>query len=42
MDRDSFQELDMFVEHRSHDFGMEKSHIAGDGVVIGFGSVRCV
>ena len=36
MDRDSFQELDMFVEHRSTDFGMEKSHIAGDGVVTGW------
>jgi len=40
MDRDSFQELDMFVEHRSHDFGMEKSHIAGDGVVTGWGTVN--
>jgi propionyl-CoA carboxylase beta chain len=28
MDRDSFEELDMFVEHRSNDFGMEKSKIA--------------
>src|ERR1700746_169073 len=40
MDRDSFQELDMFVEHRSTDFGMEKSHIAGDGVVTGWGTVN--
>src|ERR1700749_1545420 len=40
MDRDSFPELDMFVEHRSTDFGMEKSHIAGDGVVTGFGTVN--
>ena len=40
MDRDLFQELDMFVEHRSHDFGMEKSHIAGDGVVTGWGTVN--
>src|SRR6202041_3680449 len=40
MDRDSFQELDMFVEHRSTDFGMEKSHVAGDGVVTGWGSVN--
>src|ERR1700685_3271036 len=38
MDRGSFEELDMFVEHRSVDFGMEKSHIAGDGVVTGFGT----
>src|SRR6202047_1192034 len=40
MDRDSFEELDMFVEDRSNDFGMEKSKIAGDGVVTGFGTVN--
>src|SRR3974377_1509637 len=40
MDRDSVEELDMFVEHRSNDFGMEKSKIAGDGVVTGFGTVN--
>ena len=40
MDRDSFEELDMFVEHRSNEFGMEKSRIAGDGVVTGFGTVN--
>src|ERR1700719_2448928 len=40
MDRDSFEELDMFVEHRSNDFGMEKTKIAGDGVVTGFGTVN--
>src|ERR1700739_759518 len=40
MDRGCFDELDMFVEHRSVDFGMEKSHIAGDGVVTGFGTVN--
>jgi propionyl-CoA carboxylase beta chain len=40
MDRDSFEELDMFVEHRSSDFGMDKTKIAGDGVVTGFGTVN--
>ncbi|HUI15115.1 MAG TPA: carboxyl transferase domain-containing protein, partial [Xanthobacteraceae bacterium] len=40
MDKGSFEELDMFVEHRSTDFGMEKTHIAGDGVVTGFGTVN--
>src|SRR5438477_1479789 len=40
MDRVSFEELDMFVEHRSNEFGMEKSKIAGDGVVSGFGTVN--
>src|SRR6201993_4918530 len=40
MDKNSFEELDMFVEHRSSDFGMEKTRIAGDGVVTGFGTVN--
>src|SRR6516225_8090548 len=41
MDRDSFEELDMFVEHRSSDFGMDKTKIAGDGVAAlgGYGKV---
>ncbi len=40
LDEDSFEEFDMFVEHRSHDFGMEKQRIAGDGVVTGWGTVN--
>src|SRR5246127_5038117 len=40
MDKDSFEEFDMFVEHRSADFGMEKSKIPGDGVVTGWGTVN--
>src|SRR6201993_4759406 len=40
MDKDSFEEFDMFVEHRSNEFGMEKSKIAGDGVVTGWGTVN--
>src|ERR1700749_4098165 len=40
MDKGSFEEFDMFVEHRSNDFGMEKSKIAGDGVVTGWGTVN--
>ncbi|MGH6676794.1 MAG: carboxyl transferase domain-containing protein, partial [Xanthobacteraceae bacterium] len=40
MDHDSFEEFDMFVEHRSSDFGMETQKIAGDGVVTGFGTVN--
>src|SRR5260370_9659942 len=39
MDKGSFEELDMFVEHRSADFGMEKSRIPGDRVVPGWGSL---
>ena len=34
-DQDSFVEYDMFVEHRSSDFDMEKNKIPGDGVVTG-------
>ena len=40
MDKNSFEEFDMFVEHRSIDFGMEKQKIAGDGVVTGYGTVN--
>ena len=40
MDKDSFEEFDMFVEHRSTDFGMDKAKIPGDGVVTGWGTVN--
>ena len=40
LDRGSFEEFDMFVEHRSSDFGMEKAKIPGDGVVTGWGTVN--
>jgi propionyl-CoA carboxylase beta chain len=40
VDEGSFEEWDMFVEHRCHDFGMEKNVIPGDGVVIGFGKIN--
>ena len=36
VDEWSFQEIDMFVTHRSTDFGLEKQKYAGDGVVTGF------
>jgi len=39
-DPDSFEEWDMFVEHRSHDFDMAEQKIPGDGVVIGYGTVN--
>ena len=32
LDHGSFEEFDMFVEHRSVEFGMEKSKVPGDGV----------
>jgi propionyl-CoA carboxylase beta chain len=41
MDRDSFEEFDMFVEHRCVEFGMDKQpKIPGDGVVTGWGTVN--
>src|SRR5271156_2638644 len=38
LDGGSFEEFDMFVEHRSTEFGMEKSKVPGDGVVTGWGT----
>lgn len=40
VDDGSFEEFDMFVEHRCTDFGMEENKFAGDGVVIGAGTVN--
>jgi len=39
LDPGSFEEWDMFVEHRSADFGMAEQKVPGDGVVTGFGTV---
>ena len=40
LDPDSFEEWDMFVEHRSRDFGMENHKIPGDGVITGYGTIK--
>ncbi|MDE6786782.1 MAG: acyl-CoA carboxylase subunit beta, partial [Muribaculaceae bacterium] len=40
LDEGSFEELDMFVTHRSTNFGMEKKQYLGDGVVTGFGTIE--
>ena len=40
LDADSFEEWDMFVEHRCTDFGMNDTQIPGDGVVIGYGTIN--
>jgi propionyl-CoA carboxylase beta chain len=40
LDPGSFEEWDMFVEHRSSDFGMESQKVPGDGVVTGYGAVN--
>jgi acetyl-CoA carboxylase carboxyltransferase component len=39
LDEGSFEEFDMFVEHRSHNFGMEKTKFLTDGVVTGYGTI---
>lgn len=39
LDKNSFVETDMLVEHRSHDFGLEKQKYPGDGVVTGSGTI---
>ena len=40
LDPDSFEEVDTFVEHDCHEFGMEQKKIPGDGVVTGWGTVN--
>lgn len=40
LDPDSFEEFDMFVEHRCNHFGMAEKQIPGDGVVIGNGTIN--
>ncbi len=40
LDSGSFEEFDMFVQHRSNDFGMENQKIPGDGVVTGWGTIN--
>ena len=39
LDPGSFEEFDMFVQHRCTNFGMEKSKFDGDGVVTGMGTI---
>src|SRR2546423_3902202 len=40
LDPGSFEEWDMFVDHRSQDFGMAEQKIPGDGVVTGYGTIN--
>ncbi len=40
LDEGSFEEYDMFVEHRCADFGMAEKKIPGDGVVTGWGTIN--
>ncbi|AJP49098.1 methylmalonyl-CoA carboxyltransferase [Rugosibacter aromaticivorans] len=40
LDEGTFEEWDMFKEHRCVDFGMADEHVPGDGVVIGYGTIN--
>ncbi len=40
LDAQSFEEFDMFVEHRCTDFGMDDTRTPGDGVVTGWGTIN--
>ena len=40
LDDGTFEEWDMFVEHRCTDFGMADNKIPGDGVVTGYGMIN--
>lgn len=40
LDKGSFEEIGRFVMHRSKDFGLDKEHYLGDGVVTGYGKVN--
>lgn len=39
LDKDSFEELDTFVTHRSSDFGIAEKQYLGDAVVTGYGEI---
>jgi len=40
LDEGSFEEIGMLVTHRSRDFGLDKKHFLGDGVVTGYGTIN--
>lgn len=40
LDPDSFVEIDQFVMHRCHDFGMQDKQFLGDGVITGYGLIQ--
>jgi len=40
LDQGSFEEWDMFVEHRCNDFDMQDQRVPGDGVVTGYGTIN--
>lgn len=40
LDKDSFVEIDNFIESRINDFGLDKKRVPGDGVVTGYGKIN--
>lgn len=40
VDEGSFEEIDLFVMHKSHDFGLDKQRFLGDGVVTGYAKIE--
>jgi acetyl-CoA carboxylase carboxyltransferase component len=40
MDKGSFREVDAFVQHRTHDFGLDKQKFMSDSVVTGWGTIE--
>ena len=40
LDKGSYREIDAFVEHRTTDFGIDKTKISGDSVVTGWGTIN--
>jgi propionyl-CoA carboxylase beta chain len=40
LDDGTFEEMDKLVEHRCHDFGMDRQVVPGDGLVTGFGRIN--
>jgi len=39
VDRNSFEEIDIFATHRAQGFGLESKRVPGDGVVTGMGKI---
>lgn len=39
LDENSFEEIDLYVKHRSTDFGLDKVSFPGDGVITGYGKI---
>ncbi|MDY6786752.1 MAG: carboxyl transferase domain-containing protein, partial [candidate division WOR-3 bacterium] len=40
LDKDTFVETDLFVEHNAKDFGLDKKHLPADGVITGYGKIN--